>query len=196
MSGYEALSPALVADQIRAVVTDIGVDAAKTGMLANARIVEAVAEAVAETGIPNLVVDPVFVSKHGHPLLEPDAVDALKSDILPLATAGDAQPPRGRAASRDSRCDSPTTCAGRPSAILRSDPRAVLVKGGHLGGRGGGVRPVRRRRAGRRWISAPRIDTPHTHGTGCTLRAAIAAPRSALRPAVVRGIGAGGQGLR
>src|SRR5512144_232711 len=66
VSGYQALSPELVADQIRAVATDIGVDAAKTGMLATAEIVEAAAAAIAETAIANLVVDPVFVSKHGH----------------------------------------------------------------------------------------------------------------------------------
>jgi hydroxymethylpyrimidine/phosphomethylpyrimidine kinase len=74
VSGYEELSPQTVADQIRAVVSDIGVDAAKTGMLASAAIVEAVADAVAETRVPNLVVDPVFMSKHGHPLLADDAV--------------------------------------------------------------------------------------------------------------------------
>src|SRR6266508_2110637 len=85
VSGYEELSPQTVADQIRAVVTDIGVDAAKTGMLASAAIVEAVADAVAETRVPNLVVDPVFMSKHGHPLLTDDAVEALRERILPLA---------------------------------------------------------------------------------------------------------------
>src|SRR5262245_34249831 len=86
VSGYEAISPQVVADQITAVVTDIGVDAAKTGMLASAEIVEAVAKAVAELEIPNLVVDPVFVSKHGHRLLQPDAVSGLRDRILPLAT--------------------------------------------------------------------------------------------------------------
>src|SRR6266511_2372660 len=79
VSGYEELSPQTVADQIRAVVTDIGVDAAKTGMLASAAIVEAVADAVADTRVPNLVVDPVFMSKHGHPLLADDAVEALRA---------------------------------------------------------------------------------------------------------------------
>src|SRR5688500_16135638 len=83
--GYEALSPETVGDQIRAVATDIGVDAAKTGMLASAAIVEAVADAIAETRIPNLVVDPVFVSKHGHALLDEDAVGALRERILQLA---------------------------------------------------------------------------------------------------------------
>jgi hydroxymethylpyrimidine/phosphomethylpyrimidine kinase len=85
VAGYQELSPDTVADQIRAVVTDIGVDAAKTGMLASAPIIEAVAESVRDTGVPNLVVDPVFVSKHGHPLLREDAVDALRRLILPLA---------------------------------------------------------------------------------------------------------------
>src|ERR687895_1196915 len=86
VTGFEELSPETVADQIRAVVTDIGVDAAKTGMLASTRIIEAVAEAIRETSVPNLVVDPVFVSKHGHPLLAEDAVDALRARIVPLAT--------------------------------------------------------------------------------------------------------------
>jgi len=86
VQGFEAISPGTVADQVRAVASDIGVDAAKTGMLANAPIVEAVADVVAETAIPNLVVDPVFVSKHGHVLLPDDAVGALRTRILPLAT--------------------------------------------------------------------------------------------------------------
>src|SRR5438477_7365377 len=85
VTGYEELSPRTVGDQIRAVAHDIGVDAAKTGMLASAAIVEAVAEAVRECGIPALVVDPVFVSKHGHPLLQEDAIAALRNDIIPQA---------------------------------------------------------------------------------------------------------------
>ena len=86
VAGFEELSPATVAEQIRAVAGDIGVDAAKTGMLASAAIVEAVAESATEMSLPNIVVDPVFVSKHGHPLLADDAADALRRSILPLAT--------------------------------------------------------------------------------------------------------------
>src|SRR5687768_17126004 len=82
VSGVEELSPHTVAEQIRSVAGDIGVDAAKTGMLASAAIVEAVAQAIEETGLPNLVVDPVFLSKHGHPLLADDAVDSIKRLIL------------------------------------------------------------------------------------------------------------------
>src|SRR6266498_3722679 len=78
VSGYEALSPETVREQIIAVANDIGVDAAKTGMLANAAIVDAVADAVSETGISSLVVDPVFMSKHGHPLLDENAVGELR----------------------------------------------------------------------------------------------------------------------
>ena len=87
VAGFEELSPATVADQIRAVAGDIGVDAAKTGMLASAPIVEAVADAVAETRLPNVVVDPVFVSKHGHLLLAENAVEVDGTEH-PLAIEG------------------------------------------------------------------------------------------------------------
>jgi hydroxymethylpyrimidine/phosphomethylpyrimidine kinase len=173
VSGYEELSPETVAEQIRAVADDIGVDAAKTGMLASARIIEAVAVAIAEARLPNLVVDPVFASKHGHPLLAPDAVGALKERILPLATlvtpnlaeasglVGEAV--LGREDMRE---------AAR--ALLELGPAAVLVKGGHLEEAtvaadlfADGSTEV--------WVEAERIETPNTHGTGCTLSAAIAA---------------------
>src|SRR5437764_1641903 len=86
VAGYEELAPQTVADQIRAVATDIGVDAAKTGMLASSAIIGAVADAIDDVGLPNLVVDPVFVSKHGDPLLDEGAVDTLRERIIPLAT--------------------------------------------------------------------------------------------------------------
>ncbi len=172
VSGYEELSPQTVGDQIRAVVTDIGVDAAKTGMLASAAIVEAVAEAVAETGVPNLVVDPVFMSKHGHALLAEDAVEALRSRILPLATLVTPNLPEASGlAGFPVRTADDMHKAAR--AILAFGPKAVLVKGGHLAGASSddlflhGGRLV--------WVEGERIDTPHTHGTGCVLSAAIAA---------------------
>jgi hydroxymethylpyrimidine/phosphomethylpyrimidine kinase len=173
--GYEALRASTVGEQIRAVATDIGVDAAKTGMLANSSIVEAVAAAVAETRITRLVVDPVSVSKHGHALLDEDAVGALRDQILPLAALvtpnlSEASVLAGvPVASRD---DMRRAAHG----ILALGPGAVLVKGGHLedakeaadlfvGGSFGDER----------WLIAERIDTRNTHGTGCTLSAAIAA---------------------
>ena len=173
VSGYEELSPETVAEQIRAVVTDIGVDAAKTGMLASAPIIEAVAEAVRDTAVPNLVVDPVSVSKHGHPLLAEDAVDGLRTRILPLATLVTPNLPEAALlAGFPVRTEEDMERAGR--SILGLGAGAALVKGGHLEGRADaadllvtpeGVEPM----------VAERIDTPHTHGTGCVLSAAIAA---------------------
>jgi hydroxymethylpyrimidine/phosphomethylpyrimidine kinase len=173
VSAYEAISPRVVADQITAVVSDIGVDAAKTGMLASAPIVDAVAEAVSKAGIPNLVVDPVFVSKHGHRLLEQDAVSGLRDRLLPLATLVTPNLPEAaglagfEVTSRDLMEDA-------AEVIQAIGGAAVLVKGGHLedspssddlffdGDR-------------MQWLSAERIDTPNTHGTGCTLSSSIAA---------------------
>ncbi len=173
VSGYEELSPATVADQIRAVVTDIGVDAAKTGMLASRPIVEAVADAVAETGVPNLVVDPVFVSKHGHALLAPDAVEALRSRILPLAALVTPNLPEASGLVGEP-VRTPADMERAARTILGLGAGAVLVKGGHLEGSGGaddlffdGERLE--------WLRGERIPTRHTHGTGCVLSSAIAA---------------------
>ena len=172
VSGYEELSPQLVADQIRAVVTDIGVDAAKTGMLASAVIVEAVADAVAETRVPNLVVDPVFMSKHGHPLLADDAVAALRERLLPLAILVTPNLPEASGLA-GFRVDSAASMKEAAEAIRSFGPTAVLVKGGHLSGERSddlffdGIRLL--------WVEGERIDTPNTHGTGCVLSSAIAA---------------------
>ena len=173
VSSFEALSPGTVGDQIRAVAQDIGVDAAKTGMLANAAIVEAVADAVAATGIDRLVVDPVFVSKHGHALLAEDAVDALRTRILPLATVVTPNLPEAAGLAGfvvETRDD----MRAAAQAILSAGAHAVLVKGGHLEDATEAadlfVDDDREE-----WIVAERIDSPNTHGTGCTLSAAIAA---------------------
>ena len=172
VSAYEALAPAVVGAQIHAVVEDIGIDAAKTGMLANAGIVEAVAEAVVAVGVPNLVVDPVFVSKHGHHLLDAGGVDALRSRILPLATLvtpnlAEAEGLTGLTVR--ARADMHRAA----EALLDLGSAAVLVKGGHL--EGVESADLFASADGESWFSAPRIDEVNTHGTGCTLSAAIAA---------------------
>jgi len=172
VSGYEEVSAETVGAQIRAVVTDIGVDAAKTGMLASAAIVEAVADVVRETGIATLVVDPVFVSKHGHPLLHEDAVSVLRDRIVPLAAVVTPNLPEASGlAGFDVRTRQDMKRAAE--AIVELGARSVLVKGGHL----------EEARASdlffdgdcMEWLEAERIDTPHTHGTGCVLSAAITA---------------------
>jgi hydroxymethylpyrimidine/phosphomethylpyrimidine kinase len=172
VSGYEELSPETVGDQIRAVATDIGVDAAKTGMLASTRIIEAVAEAIREVGMPYLVVDPVFVSKHGHPLLMEDAVGALRTVLVPMATlvTPNLHEAGGLAGFPVRTREDMRRAAG---AILGLGPRAVLVKGGHL--ESDRAADLFADGDGERWIESERIDTPHTHGTGCVLSAAITA---------------------
>jgi hydroxymethylpyrimidine/phosphomethylpyrimidine kinase len=149
--GYEPLPPQVVAEQIRAVVTDIGVEAAKTGKLASTPIVEAVADAVAETRITNLVVDPVSVSKHGHRLLDEDAVGALRDRILPLATLVTPNLPEAAALTGLEVTDR-DAMEEAARAILAMGPGAVLVKGGHLPGATGAddlFAPGPRRRAPR-----------------------------------------------
>jgi hydroxymethylpyrimidine/phosphomethylpyrimidine kinase len=171
VSGYVELPPPTVGEQIRAVVTDIGVDAAKTGMLSSAHIIREVSEAVSETKMANLVVDPVFVSKHGHSLLREDAVDALRTRLVPLATLvtpnlHEASGLAGIPVATDQDMEK----AGQ--LILELGPEAVLVKGGHREGEEAtdllitpeGIQP----------FSSDRIDTSDTHGTGCVLSAAIA----------------------
>jgi hydroxymethylpyrimidine/phosphomethylpyrimidine kinase len=143
----------------------------KTGMLATADIVEAVADAVAELALPNLVVDPVFVSKHGDALLAEEAVDALRSRLLPLAAIVTPNLPEASGLA-GFRVETPDDMRRAAHAILANGPRAVLVKGGHLEDAAGADLFVDGETE--EWLSAPRIDTPHTHGTGCTLSAAIA----------------------
>ena len=179
VSGFVELPAETVAAQIEAVASDIGVDAAKTGMLASAPIIEAVARAVRDAEIDKLVVDPVFISKHGDPLLRADAVEALRTEIIPLAlvvtpNAHEA----GELAGGEVRTRAQQKDAAR--AILTLGARAVLVKGGHVDG------PesvdVLATSGGMLELAAPRIASPNTHGTGCMLSAAIAA-------CLARGIG-------
>jgi hydroxymethylpyrimidine/phosphomethylpyrimidine kinase len=172
VQGFEAVSPVTVGDQIRAVASDIGVDAAKTGMLANAEIVEAVAVAVRETQIEALVVDPVFVSKHGHRLLEEDAVGALRELIVPLAAIITPNLPEASGLA-GFEVDSREDMRRAADAIRALGARAVIVKGGHLSGERATDLLVHE--GGEEWLDEERIQTPNTHGTGCTLSAALAA---------------------
>src|SRR3954453_8861684 len=165
------LPPELVAAQIDAVVTDIGVDAAKTGMIANAEIIRVVAAKVREHGISTLVVDPVMVATSGDRLLREEAVEALRTELIPLATVVTPNLPEaavllGReVATLDQMRD-----AAR--AIVGLGARSVLVKGGHLAGDAVDIFYDGNQFAE---LTARRIDTTSTHGTGCTLASAIAA---------------------
>jgi hydroxymethylpyrimidine/phosphomethylpyrimidine kinase len=161
-----------VGAQIRAVAGDIGVDAAKTGMLSSKEIIEAAAAAIEEYGLPNLVVDPVFMSKHGHLLLRPDAVDALRSRIIPMATLVTPNlPEAGGLAGFE--VETRDHMAKAAAAILELGAGAVLVKGGHL--EGAGADDLFADDTHEEWLTGDRVETPHTHGTGCVLSAAITA---------------------
>jgi hydroxymethylpyrimidine/phosphomethylpyrimidine kinase len=162
-----------VAAQIDAVATDIGVDAAKTGMLASGEIIEAVAAGVRAHGIAPLVVDPVFVSKSRDHLLAADAVDTLKKRLLPLATIITPNLYETEGLLGGSSVTTVEEMRKAARALYDLGPQAVLVKGGHLPGDGAidvffdGDEVVE--------IVGPRYDTEDTHGTGCTLSSAIAA---------------------
>ena len=170
--GIHQVPEDFVVAQIEAIVDDIGVDAAKTGMLASAGIVEAVAKAVEGADIRRLVVDPVFVSKHRDRLLAEDAVSALKSRLFPLALV--VTPNLYEAGALIDR-EVSTLEEMRDAAKRLHDlgPRAVLVKGGHL--EGDRAIDVFYDGSNMLELEAPRIDTSDTHGTGCAISAAITA---------------------
>ena len=177
----------LIAAQIDAVWDDIRVDAVKTGMLSSTAIIEVVAEKATSLAMRPLVVDPVMISKSGYALLQEEAIDALRQALLPLATL--ITPNAHEAAhltGRELRAVDDAKHAAE--ALLALGPKAVLVKGGHLDGEDDAV-DVLLDDAGFHLLRVPRIDTPHTHGTGCTYASAIAANLAkghALRPAVER----------
>jgi len=166
----ECLAPDLVADQIRAVIADIPPDAAKTGALGNRAIIEAVAALAGDFSFP-LVLDPVMVSKHGAPLLAADGIEAIKTFLLPnvfLLT------PNLEEASLLAGAEVHDVAAMRQAAqkLASMGPQAVLLKGGHLEG---DPTDILFHRGEWTEFAAPRIETRHTHGTGCTLSAAITA---------------------
>jgi hydroxymethylpyrimidine/phosphomethylpyrimidine kinase len=163
---------AVVAAQIDAVLDDIGADAAKTGMLSSVAIIETVADRLRAHALTALVVDPVMVAKSGDRLLREDAVQALRELLLPLAAV---VTPNAPEASVLAGVDVVDVASAREAArrIHALGPRLVIVKGGHMGGDTSDDLIF----DGRSFevLSGRRIATLHTHGTGCTFSAAIAA---------------------
>jgi hydroxymethylpyrimidine/phosphomethylpyrimidine kinase len=172
VTAVQALSADVVTAQIEAVAADIGVDAVKTGMLATAAIVEAVAAAIDTLELPNVVVDPVMIAKGGDRLLEDEAVTAIRLELLRRArvVTPNAQEAGILAGMTIVSLDDAREAARR---IFALGPGAVIVKGGHLPGAeaidllfdGHGFVELR----------GPRIETRNAHGTGCTFAAALAA---------------------
>jgi hydroxymethylpyrimidine/phosphomethylpyrimidine kinase len=172
VDGVVNLPPEFVACQMDAVLGDIGADAVKTGMLSTAPIIEAVADRLRAHRVRRLVVDPVMVSKSGHALLEPLAGRALVECILPLALVVTPNLPEAAALAGVPVPGDEAAMAEAARRIHDRGPTFVLVKGGHLPGD-----PVDLLFDGRQVVRLPgaRVPTPHTHGTGCTYSAAIAA---------------------
>jgi len=169
--GVHPLPLELIAAQARAVLDDIGTDAFKTGMLGSVEVVETVAALLDSADAP-AVVDPVMVAKGGHPLLPDAAVEAVKSLMIPRAALLTPNAPEAEALTGIAVQDlDGQRRAGE--ALLAMGARAVLMKGGHVPGTT--VIDLLLTPDGETALEAERIDTRHTHGTGCTLASACAA---------------------
>ena len=165
---------AFVSAQLDAVFEDIRIDAVKIGMLANADIVRAVAAALRRYAPPRIVLDTVILSKNGHPLLSADAIAALRDELVPIA--GLVTPNLDEAAvlvGAESPAADEADMRRQGDALRALGARAVLMKGGHLGGSQSPDWLIDE--TGQHRLGGTRIDVKHTHGTGCTLSAAIAA---------------------
>ena len=175
--GFHEIPPETVADQVRCVVEDIGVSAAKTGMLASTPIIEAVAEVCTEVGIGRdqqvpLVVDPACASMHGDPLLHADALDAIRGVLIPRATVVTPNLDEVRLITSIEVIDD-VSARHAAEALHALGAQWVIVKGGHLRSSGMSTDLLF---DGDRFLefSTPRIETGNDHGGGDTLAAAIA----------------------
>jgi hydroxymethylpyrimidine/phosphomethylpyrimidine kinase len=171
--GVLPIAPDFIRQQMEVVLDDIGADAIKTGMLHDAAVIETVAAVIAGRAaqVP-LVVDPVMVAKGGAPLIEPDAIDALKRLLVNRATVLTPNLPEAEILA-GRKIQSRAAMEETARAMLDLGCRAVLLKGGHLPD--DTVYDVLANAVGIRVWESPRIDSRHTHGTGCTLASAIAA---------------------
>ena len=175
VTGVHEIPPSAIAAQIEAILTDIGTDAVKTGMLSNSAIIDCVADSLqrhaGHPGVSRLVVDPVMVAKSGDSLLRQDALLALKERLIPLAAVVTPNIPEAETLTGTSIIgDEGMREAAR--RLLGMGARAVVVKGGH---REGPATDLYYDGISFREFSAPRVDTPNTHGTGCTFASAVAA---------------------
>lgn len=179
VTGVHPVPVAFIAQQLDTLFADVRIDAVKLGMLGTAEVVLTVADALRRHEVRRLVVDPVMVSKSGHHLLAPDAVAALRREILPLAEIITPNLPEAEVLLGSGPIATLADMRVAARALHALGPRLVMLKGGHLDGPesidviDNGVAQVE--------LPAARIHTRNTHGTGCTLSAAIAAllPRHA-----------------
>lgn len=169
VTGFVAVPPAFMRDQLQAIFDDVEVSAVKIGMLANADIIEAVADVLEQSCSAPIVLDPVMVATSGDALIDKDAVAALKSKLIPMADVITPNIPEAEKLSRKAVLDMEAAAEG----LLNLGARAVYLKGGHL--KGDVMRDVLATPNLTHLFEDKRIDTENTHGTGCTLSSAIAA---------------------
>ncbi len=162
----------VIAAQIEAILSDIGADAVKTGMLSSSAIIETVVRELKRHGVTRLVVDPVMVAKGGDRLLQEDAVQALRTLLLPLATVVTPNVPEAEVLAGIT-IRTPEDAREAARKIVALGAKSVVVKGGHLSG--SEATDIFYDGRGFREFTAQRVDTKNTHGTGCTFASAIAA---------------------
>ncbi|UCZ74431.1 bifunctional hydroxymethylpyrimidine kinase/phosphomethylpyrimidine kinase [Dickeya zeae] len=170
------IEPTFVGAQLDSVLSDVRIDSAKIGMLAQTDIVETVADRLLRYPVPYVVLDTVMLAKSGDPLLAAEAVEAVRQLLLPRVSLITPNLPEAAALLQCTPADDEYGMRQQGEALLAMGCQAVLMKGGHLSDRESPdwlfmphAEPVR--------SSTPRVNTRHTHGTGCTLSAALAALR-------------------
>ncbi len=171
VSAVHEIPPDIIAAQARAVLSDIGADTIKTGMLGSRAVVEAVAALLDEAGVP-VVIDPVMIAKGGASLLDPVAIAAVRDLMIPRASLLTPNAPEA-AALTGLACATTDDLRRAGEALLALGARAVLMKGGHI--EGPRIVDILMTADGETLFEAERIETRHTHGTGCTLASACAA---------------------
>ena len=174
VSAIEAVTPEFIVEQISAVLTDIGVDAVKIGMLFSPEIIQAVADGLRPFNIRQVVLDPVMVAQSGDKLLKENAIEAIKTNLMPLATVVTPNIPEASILVAETLT---TTADIRRAAktLANHGSRAVLIKAGHLKGEQSTDLLYLSDNDRFLEVSGPRIDTINNHGTGCTLSSAITA---------------------
>ncbi len=180
VAGVRLVPPEFVAAQIETVFDDVRVDAVKIGMIATAEIAAAVAEVLARRRPPFVVLDPVMVAKGGAPLLDPAAVGAVRARLLPLADVVTPNLPEAAALSGGAEARTEAEMLAAAEALRAAGAKAVLLKGGHLGG--AESPDLLLGPEGAVWLRGARIETRNTHGTGCSLSSALAAELALGRP--------------
>ena len=176
VKGIYKVSPDFVAEQINAVIEDIGVDAVKIGMLQSPEIIKTVAGRLKNYGIEKIVLDPVMVAKSGDKLLQDDAIDALKQELIPITEIITPNIPEAEVLT-NTKIEDQNSMEKASKLLADLGAKSVLIKGGHSGAdESSDCLLIKNDNTQHEiiWLKSARIESKNTHGTGCTLSSAIA----------------------